>query len=314
MARTRGRTHFSTARLGWAAALLVIAGALAAAVARAAPPSVKLTTIQTGGGPLGLAFGAESLWAGDSASNQLIEISSGTNQVTARIRLGIQPFDVAYAYGSVWVGSQSDSVVMRVDPKRKRVVARIRVGLRPLCLAAGAGSLWVSNETDATLSRINPRTNKVIATVSLGGQPENIAVARRTVYVANRDGSIDRVDAATNKLLRPLHIAADAHYLAVADGALWVTSYAGSDVWRFALGDARLTARIRVRPGGMGIATLKGLWVADWDLSTLTRIDPSRNRVVTVLHVGTNPHDVTSGAGSVWTANVGNGTVTRVTP
>jgi virginiamycin B lyase len=47
------------------------------------------------------------------------------------------------------------------------------------------------------------------------------------------------------------------------------------------------------------------------ETGTLTKIDPKTNQA-TAIQVGPQPRFVTTGAGSVWTLNQGDGTVTRI--
>jgi len=49
-----------------------------------------------------------------------------------------------------------------------------------------------------------------------------------------------------------------------------------------------------------------------WTANVLTVVDASSGDVLTSLHVGPKPRFLTSGAGSVWTLNQGEGTVSRV--
>jgi virginiamycin B lyase len=48
------------------------------------------------------------------------------------------------------------------------------------------------------------------------------------------------------------------------------------------------------------------------DKNLVTGVDPKTNRVIQTLEVGPQPRFVTTGAGSVWTLNQGDGTVSRV--
>ena len=56
------------------------------------------------------------------------------------------------------------------------------------------------------------------------------------------------------------------------------------------------------------------MWVADTLDDAVVRIDPSTRAVTTTIPVGRAPTGVAVGAGSVWVANSGDGTVTRIDP
>jgi hypothetical protein len=82
--------------------------------------------------------------------------------------------------------------------------------------------------------------------------------------------------------------------------------------------DARSMATIRNDPGqpmGPPPSVARGgglIWTVDEDSNRLIGRTPTSNRVVRTETVGSEPVAVAVGYGSVWAANSGNGTITRV--
>lgn len=73
------------------------------------------------------------------------------------------------------------------------------------------------------------------------------------------------------------------------------------------------SATIDVGVGPDGIAVHAGsVWVANSGEGTVSRIDARRRRVVKTIRVGRDPDSVAIGAGSVWVTNTGDGTVSRI--
>jgi YVTN family beta-propeller protein len=56
------------------------------------------------------------------------------------------------------------------------------------------------------------------------------------------------------------------------------------------------------------------IWVTNNGENTVTRIDPTINRVVATIDAGPSPSDISVGAGALWVANEGDGTVSRIDP
>jgi YVTN family beta-propeller protein len=56
------------------------------------------------------------------------------------------------------------------------------------------------------------------------------------------------------------------------------------------------------------------VWVTNNDDGTVTRIDPTIDRVVATIEVGSNPSDIIARPDAVWVVNEGNGTVSRIDP
>jgi YVTN family beta-propeller protein len=85
----------------------------------------------------------------------------------------------------------------------------------------------------------------------------------------------------------------------------------------FAAGAPGASVTARVTVGLQPCAEIAGfgsVWVANYGSSTLSRIDPKTNRVVGTVHVGTEPCGLAAGAGSIWVDGYGTGTVERVDP
>jgi DNA-binding beta-propeller fold protein YncE len=54
------------------------------------------------------------------------------------------------------------------------------------------------------------------------------------------------------------------------------------------------------------------VWVSSFEHDQLLKIDPASNKLVASIPVGPKPRFLTIGAGSVWTLNQGDGTISRI--
>jgi DNA-binding beta-propeller fold protein YncE len=54
--------------------------------------------------------------------------------------------------------------------------------------------------------------------------------------------------------------------------------------------------------------------MANYDTGRVQRLDLSRGKVVRRLDVGFQPREIEPGAGALWVANQGSGTVSRIRP
>ena len=74
-----------------------------------------------------------------------------------------------------------------------------------------------------------------------------------------------------------------------------------------------MIAEVAVPPNSAGVAYGDGvIWVTTPEANMLTGVDPVANKVIHSTEVGPGPRFVTTGAGSAWTLNQGDGTVSRV--
>jgi len=179
---------------------------------------------------------------------------------------------------SIWVANGPKNTIHRLDANTNTVVAAIEVGKRPCSgLAAGFGSIWVPNCGDNTLSRVDIKTNQVVATLPIG--PANseggIATSTDSVWMlTDKKGILSRVDPKTNKVAAQIEVPSGSFACVLGeDGAIWMSST---------------------------------------ENNLIARVDPNTNKVTDKVAVGSQPRFLTAGAGSVWTLNQGDGTVSRV--
>ncbi|HXW60955.1 MAG TPA: hypothetical protein VEJ45_00005 [Candidatus Acidoferrales bacterium] len=70
---------------------------------------------------------------------------------------------------------------------------------------------------------------------------------------------------------------------------------------------------ISVPPGSFNPVFADGIiWVTGFESSVVTAVDASSGGVLASIVVGPKPRFLTSGAGSIWTLNQGDGTVSRI--
>jgi streptogramin lyase len=215
-------------------------------------------------------FGA--LWAVNYKAGTLGRVDARSGRVRS-VRVGGVPFDVAAAFGRVWVTAWETGKLVEVDPRSLRVVRRIAIGPRPTGLHVAGGGLWVGFGRSATeIARLDPSNGKV-ERVPVGvrapswfvsGAPglwiqaadnvlvhvENGRVVDRltfgrtlaqgalapdgTLWIPDKEQSlVYRVDPKTARVLGSFAAGPGAFLALRAYGSMWVTSYAGADVWRF---------------------------------------------------------------------------------
>ncbi len=182
----------------------------------------------------------------------------------------------------------------------------IRLGGTPLELVGTRDSLWVltcdrrcSGEARRSAGRIvhiDAQTGRVVASVPLS-RPHAMAIGANGVYTldfwrdtASRLDPVTLRTTATLRLVLPFEVApGDDAFLpfdiAVGRNAVWVSTGRGA-LARLDLGVTRRLAMVRLPGEATGeLAVGGGVWVAE-SLLGVYRIDPTTNRVVSRIRVG----------------------------
>jgi streptogramin lyase len=123
---------------------------------------------------------------------------------------------------------------VRFDPRTGKR-DRVEIGARsPGWFADGTRDLWIQTD-DNLLVHVDPTTRKVVGSRRIGrtlAQPA--AAPDGTIWVPDKEQDlVFRVDPATGKVIDSFRGGDGAFAALNAFGSMWVTSYAGDDVWRW---------------------------------------------------------------------------------
>jgi streptogramin lyase len=192
-------------------------------------------TIRVGKEPFDVVVTGKRVWVALWGAGELAEIHTDTARVVRRIDVGGHPAGLLARNGSIWVGfGRTATAVARVDPASGEVT-RIQIGVKaPGWFASGGRNVWITADSNA-LVRLDAESGRVVGLTRLGltlGQP---AVAHDgSVWVPDKQiDTVFRVDPRTGKPIGSFAGGDGALAALRAFGSMWVTSYAGDDVWRF---------------------------------------------------------------------------------
>jgi streptogramin lyase len=194
------------------------------------------------------------------------------------LHLGGHPDWMVITKDSVWIANDQLKAVQRVDVATNRLVATIALPSEPCSgLVFAFGTLWVPLCGEPpSLVRIDPASNQVSATLAVGPADSEggIAASDDSVWlVTGKDGTLTRIDPATNALRGKVVLPGGSFNPLFSSGVLWITGNASN---------------------------------------VLTAVDPASGAVVSSVPVHPGPRFLTSGGGSIWTLNQGDGTVSRI--
>jgi virginiamycin B lyase len=206
-----------------------------ASVVRVEPAGFRKRSVRVGGEPFDVLVAGGRVWATAWAEGKLVELDPRSLRVLRRLDIGSNPAGLAARSGSIWVGfGRSATSLARVAPSSGEIT-RIPVGVQaPAWFSTGTRDLWIS-ANDNALVHLDPKTERVVGTARFGRTLGHPAAARDgTIWVPDKE--IDRVFRVDPGSGRPVDSFAggDGAFEALrAFGSIWITSYAGSDVWRF---------------------------------------------------------------------------------
>jgi len=184
----------------------------------------------------------------------------------------------------------------------------------PTDLAAGEGALWIADFGAGRLLKVDPAVGQVTARSDYVGAM-GAAVAPDGVWFTSVDGnSVTHADFEA-RTIGEVEVGTSPSGVAFGAGAIWVVNNDDATVSRIDPGTHRVVATIPIGTIGLGIPVFTHglLWVADFTAGTVHRIDPATNGAVgDPITVGSGPFRLAVGSGSVWVANQGGTTISRI--
>ena len=202
---------------------------------RVDPRTGRARSVRVGAVPFDVLAAYGRIWVTAWEAGTLVEVDPRSLKLIHRTRVGPRPTGLRAAAGAVWLGfGRSATHVARVDP-RTRSVKIVEVGVRsPSWFVAGTRDLWVQ-AADNVLVRLDPDSSEVQGKLSFGATlAQGALAADGTLWVPDKEqGLVYSVDPKTERVVDSFGAGAGAFFGLRAFGSMWVTSYAGDDVWRF---------------------------------------------------------------------------------
>jgi DNA-binding beta-propeller fold protein YncE len=188
--------------------------------------------------PADLALAAGSLFVSSYEHGHVTQISLRTGHSTRIYKFTGNPSGLARTPGTLWVAfGRTGKSLARINLATHKI-SEVPIGHAGAgFLASLGGSLWTSTG-DGYVVRVDPRSNRVIASFRIPGTPAGIAAAPDgLIWVAEKErDTITRIDPISNKVIDVTPAGNGALSIVLARGDMWVTSFAGTDVWRFDAG------------------------------------------------------------------------------
>jgi virginiamycin B lyase len=176
-------------------------------------------------------------------------------------------------------------------------------------------AVWVSSARVNHVVQLLPSTGKpgLIATVA---RPcSGLAYGWNSVWVPScGTHSLTRLDEVTGKVTAeiPADPANSEGGITVGDGSVWMV-VKPSTLVRIDPKTNAVVSRLELPSGSENPAFGDGfVWVSSFGHDQLLKIDPESNTLAATIPIGPKPRFLTVGAGSVWTLNQGDGTISRV--
>jgi len=256
--------------------------------------------------PSDIAVGYGAVWVASTLANSVYEIDPGTGFVTHLYPL-VGPAEViALGEGRVWVGVSRPLILYSINPSTHALKTEKAIGgvARARGLAVGFGAVWLTD--GSSLLQINPATLKA-KRIDLEGASA-IALAPHEVWVLNGvTGGLWRVDPDNVESISTSDSGGreGSIDIEIGFGSVWEATARNNQVIRenASKSGAGFQAAIPVGRRPASLAVGAGsVWVANFGDGTIWRIDAEANRVVTRIYVGGAPSAIALAGRELWVA------------
>ncbi len=279
-----------------------------------AEPAPRLTTVRVGGRPTAVAANQGGVWVADSFERRATVLESEASDARPiTFSLEGPASDVTVNEGGAYYALPEQQAVERrelADPESPGDV--IELDGFPSVLAGIDGSVYAL--ANKAVESIDVDTGQAADRFELTGFGSSLAAGEGFLWVAVDNREVVRIDPASGEADGDPVKVPEAFSVAADEGAVWVVSASGA-LTRIDPESLQATASPAPVRGALDVAAGFGsVWVTSTE-RTVTRLDPrSLEPIGSALKVGDEPASVTVGDDSVWVANGGSGTLTRIEP
>ena len=314
-------------------ALLIHGGATTAQVLLAPdtvgaidPAGGRLVGAHVAGAPDRLAALAGVVWAVSDDARAVSAIDPRRYVVANLFPAGGAPHDIAAGLGHLWVIDERARKLIKIDPdygvtdrvglpKPPLPLSLIRVRpYDPWSVAAGAGAVWITDGS-SRLTRIDPRTRRLRLS-NMHRPLDGVTVADGAVWaISGRGAAVLRISPRSGRASARIPIVDQPGYaspypvaIEAGLGSIWVRNSNTATMTRIDPHQRGIVQTIPIGIEHLPVRVAVGaraVWVAGAD-GTLSRIDPTRNRVTWVKTVAHGVNDIVVAGGKVW-ASAGHG-------
>jgi DNA-binding beta-propeller fold protein YncE len=202
---------------------------------RVDPRTGRVRTVRVGATPFDVLAAYGRIWVTAWEAGTLVEVDPQSLRVLRRTKVGPRPTGLRAAGGGVWVGfGRSATGIARVDPAT-HALERVELGVRaPSWFVSGTRELWIQ-AADNVLVHVDPSSRRVLGKLSFGRTlAQGALAADGTLWIPDKEQSVVyRVEPKLGRVVGSFAAGAGAFFALRAFGSMWVTSYAGTDLWRF---------------------------------------------------------------------------------
>jgi serine/threonine protein kinase len=266
------------------AAIVVIAGLAGWFLFRDRLFPNPVFSYSVGTSPRAMAFDGHNLW-----------VASGVGQYVARIKadscdqsrescgqaLATFPADglvtgIAYDGSSIWLANGLGLSLTRLDAATGQTTTAAALTDVPSNLLFAAGHLWVASSKAGKLTKVS-MDGQIVGAFPVSGGPLAMAFDGQNLWVATESsGQLIEMNTDTGGLLKTIALGGSVEVNALADDGA-------------------------------------SIWVALKDQNQVIQVDRN-GTIVSRIAVGASPVAIITGGGSLWVANRGSGTITRLDP
>jgi hypothetical protein len=235
-----GRTEASTNVGRWACRVAVGPAAVwvtrdrAGELVRVSRGTGRLRRFQVGRGTFDVLLASGSVWTTSYDTGVIAQLDPAQLELTRIFKDGVKPAGLTWCDGRIWVGHGGATTwLTQIDPATN-TIRRVDVGTAnpgwPRCIR---GVVWVT--ASSTLLKVDASSGNVLGRLRLGGTLAEAAEGPDAlVWVTDKERSlVHRVWGGQPSLTDSFDAGPGAYSLARNGDAMWITSFAGSDVRRF---------------------------------------------------------------------------------
>jgi len=196
--------------------------------------------------------------------------------------------------------------------------ANWKIGETADWVLVGSDSVWVAGTKPDSVQRIDPKTDKIVASSPLPAEAcagLEFAFGSVWVPVCTQPPSMVRVDTKSNQISATLNVgpAGPEGGIAASADSIWLVTDSLGTLVRINPETNTIRQKVQINGGSFNPVFSEGtVWISGFETNVVTAVDATTGQLQVTIAVGPKPRFLVADAGSVWTLNQGDGTISHI--
>ncbi len=284
-------------------------------------------SVTVGSTPKGLAFDGVNIWVANSGAASVTKVRASDGSVQGTFAVGTTPTGVAFDGANIWVTNQGSNNVTKLRASDGALQGTFNVGFQPQGIAFDGANIWTANTFTGNVTKLRASDGANQGTFSVGANPVGIAFDGANMWVMG-SGNVTKLRASDGSTQGTFTSGVGGGLTAIVFDGTWIwLQLSNKTVMKFTTHWTNAGTFTTLQSGGGLGFDGTNMWfsgftqnstIGTYTIPNVLKLRASDGASLAFFPAnfpaGGSPGGIAFDGHSMWVADSGSGTVTRLPP